>query len=182
MAEQDNPAIAPPTESKKETKDIQKRKREDDADDEGEAIHPPSGKRRRLRAPLGEETEPSPLPIPCSSHDLYMKVNLENSPLPKYKKQKLQDLVKKIKFKSFLRDTDKLRRDAKVLPLTRFEMEAAWYQLVYRRWESKGVGVENSATETEKQRLKQNYLQMALDQVCTGGSPSNLTLLTFDGF
>ena len=111
-----------------------------------------------------------------------MKVNLENSPLPKYKKQKLQDLVKKIKFKSFLRDTDKLRRDAKVLPLTRFEMEAAWYQLVYRRWESKGVGVENSATETEKQRLKQNYLQMALDQVCTGGSPSNLTLLTFDGF
>ena len=87
-----------------------------------------------------------------------MKVNLENSPLPKYKKQKLQDLAMKIKFKSFLGDTDKVRRDAKVLPLTRLEMEAAWYQLVYRRWESNGVGVENGATERVKQSLKQHCL------------------------
>jgi hypothetical protein len=88
----------------------------------------------------------------------------------------------KIKFKSFLRDTDKLRRDAKFLPLARFEMGPAWYQLVYRCWESKGVGVENGATEREKQRLKQYYLQNALDQVRVSGSSSNLTLLTFDCF
>jgi hypothetical protein len=81
----------------------------------------------------------------------------------------------KIKFKSFLRDTDKLRRDAKFLPLARFEMGPAWYQLVYRRWESKGVGVENGATEREKQRLKQYYLQNALDQVRVSGSSNNLT-------
>jgi hypothetical protein len=79
MAEPDNPAIALPTEPKKETQDTPKRKREDNIDDEGEAIRHPSEKRRRLRVPLEEETEPSPLPTPYSSHEVYIKVNLENS-------------------------------------------------------------------------------------------------------
>lgn len=148
---------------------VPKRKREDESDEELTGL--PQAKQRKIAELLAkvkrsEATSPSSIPIPGSCRERYMKVNFKFSPLPKYKKTAWWSFVQEIKYIVFLKAVDQMRTQAKLPPLSRFEMEAAWYQQIDTQCNKRGLVNKPGVTHTEKLGLQQHMFTTAMNQVC----------------
>jgi hypothetical protein len=99
---------------------VPKRKRED------ESIEERFVKQRKfeLRRPRDKSTTPSVIPIPKSWRAKYMEPDFTYFPLPKYKNVPWDETRSAVAHIEFMKTVDKMRMDAKLPPLSRFETEA----------------------------------------------------------
>jgi hypothetical protein len=146
---------------------VPKRKRSDDPDEEQSE---PLAKYPKLaallsRAPRSEASSPSSLPIPDSRRERYMKVEFRFSPLPKYRKIEWSEFLDKVKYIVFVKAVHQMRSQAKVPPLGRFEMEAAWFQQIDAQCNKKGLVNKPGASEMNKLGLRHWMFSTAMNQV-----------------